>query len=301
MQLLETLCTAVDRRWKSLHWSCGLKACDSRLFMRSIPQHRVGIRMAETWYCSVDCLVRATRTQLAAVVAERSIEMPHKPRLPIGTILLSKKWLTRGELDTASVKSLRTGVDLEATFLQMGLVDERQLTCARAVQWGYPVMRTERAIRSLETDLPLGLMSAFAGVPLHYAASTRRLLVGFVYRVEHSLLRAIEQATACKVEPCFVTPTEFQHQMKRLEVVRECTEVLLDLHFTPSEVANKVGCFALEVKAREITFERCREFVWMRISGRRRKVDVLFRYRQSEIAPSRAILAGSTEDVRAFG
>lgn len=301
IQVMESLYSTVDRGWKSLHWVCGLKTCENRLFMRSIPQNRVGIRMGEVWYCSVDCFVKATRNRLMALIAEHSIEMPHQPRVPIGSILLAKSWLTQDELHAASVKSMRGGVELETTLLKMGLIDERQLTSARAMQWGYPVLGAERANVSVESDLPLSLMRAFSAAPLHQSASTQRLVIGFVYRVEHSLLHAIEQATGCRAEPCFITPGELQYQMERLETPQECREVLLDDGLTPAEVANEVGGLAVEVKARETSFSRCREFVWMRLTGQRRRVDVLFRYREPSAVRSCDTFSQSVEEVRAFG
>jgi hypothetical protein len=53
--------------------------------------------------------------------------------------------------------------------------------------------------------------------------------MGFVFRVEHRLLLALEQVTGCKAEPCFITQTEFEEQMARLTMfpiaTRSCTKI----------------------------------------------------------------------------
>ncbi len=172
IQVMESLCSTVDRGWKSLHWVCGLKTCENRLFMRSIPQNRVGIRMGEIWYCSVDCFVKATRNRRWRSLLSTVLRCRTKPRLPIGSILLAKRWLTQDELHAASVKSMRGGVELETTLLKMGLVDERQLTSARAMQWGYPVMRAERAMSPLNRISAWPDERVFCG-PASQSASTR--------------------------------------------------------------------------------------------------------------------------------
>ncbi|MGA7156982.1 MAG: hypothetical protein WBY53_09060 [Acidobacteriaceae bacterium] len=301
MRLVESLFGGVDRGWKSLHWTCGLKSCNQRLFMRSIPQDRVGIRMGQTWYCTVDCLVKATRHRLSALAAEHSIEMPHQPRISIGSVLLGKGWITQDQLRCASSKSTRAGEDLETTLVRLGMVDESQVTSARATQWGYPVMGKERSPAPVETDLPVCLMRRFSAIPLHYSISTKRVLIGFVYRVEHGLLHAIEHATGCRAESCFITPSEYQRRIEQLRTVSECRDELVDDTRTVAAIANRVGDLALEVKARETSFSRCGEFVWMRLSGQRRAVNVLFRYRQTAVVPERDILPDSVEEVFAFG
>ncbi len=298
---LESIISNVDRGWKNLHWSCGLRTCQNKRFMRSVPQSRVGIRMGETWYCSIDCFVKATRDRLSELTGGRSIDMPHTPRVPIGSVLLSKGYLTEEELRGALAQSRMSGEELEVELMRWGLVDEWQLASARATQWGYPVLGRDRISQSVDADVPLTLMRTFSAVPLHYSTSAKRLLVGFVYRVEHSLLHSLEQVTGCRAEPCFITPTELHYQMERLEAAQACREVVLEESMTPAEMANAVGGFALEVTARDVSLSRCKEYVWMRLSGKRRMVDVLFRGRSPSIARKCDTFLASGAGIRAAG
>jgi hypothetical protein len=257
--------------------------------------------MGETWYCSIDCFVKATRNRFSAFTGGRSIEMPHIPRVSIGNVMLSKGYLTEEELRVALNQCRVSGEELETALIRLGLVDEWQLASARAIQWGYPVLGRDRISRSVDADLPLTLMRTFSAVPLHYSATAKRLLVGFVYRVEHSLLHSLEQVTGCRAEPCFITPTELHYQMERLEAAQQCREVVLEESLTPAEMANAVGGLALEVTAREVSLSRCQDYVWMRLSGKRRMIDVLFRGTSPSIARKRDTFLASGEGIRALG
>jgi hypothetical protein len=46
-------------------------------------------------------------------------------------------------------------------------------------------------------------------------------------------------------------------------------------------MANVLGGLAVDAGAREVTFVNCRDYIWTRITGKRRTVDVLFRARRS--------------------
>jgi hypothetical protein len=135
--------------------------------------------------------------------------------------------------------------------------------------------------QAVEADIPATLLRAASAVPLHYSIATGRLLLGFVYRVEHTLLHAIEQVIGCRAEPCFITPTEFEAQMAHLTQTPDCEEKIFDEPGTPAQMANTLGGLAVEVAAREVCFVNCRDYIWVRISGKRRRVDVLFQARRA--------------------
>jgi hypothetical protein len=101
--------------------------------------------------------------------------------------------------------------------------------------------------------------------------------MGFVYRVEHRLLLALEQVTGCRAEPCFITETEFEGQMANLTVVPGSDEVVHEEQQTPKQMANTVALLAIEAAARKVSFVECRDYFWTRLFGSRRTVDVLFR------------------------
>jgi hypothetical protein len=213
--------------------------------------------------------------------------MPHNPRLSIGLVMLSKGYLTDDQLRYAMTQSRMHGEDLETALIRLGLAGERQLTAARAAQWGYPILGPDRVGQPVEVDLPTVLLNACSAAPLHYSPAAKRFLLGFVYRVEYSLLQALEQVTDCRAEPCFVTPTDFSEQMVRVNAAPDYEEVVVDEIQTPAQMAKTVGGLAVEVAAREARFAQCRNYVWTRISGKRRTVDVLFRVKAAPESTTR--------------
>ncbi len=257
--------------------------------------------MGTTWYCSIDCFVKAARKRIFALVDGRSITMPHTPRVSIGSVMLSKGYLTAEQLRDARCQSLQNGEEIEETLVRLGLVDEWHLASARASQWGHPVLGRDRISQLVDADLPLTLMKAFSAVPLHYCKSSKRMVIGFVYRVEHSLLHSLEQVTGCQVEPCFITPTELHYQMERLEAARESKEVILDASMTAAELANVVGGLALEMRARDVSVSRCQDFVWIRLAGKQRMIDVLFQGKRPSAVRKCDTFLGSVEGIRVAG
>jgi hypothetical protein len=274
---IESFRTAVDRGWKNMHSVCALRTCRNTMLIRSVPQRRVGVQVGQLWYCSVDCFVSAALGRLAELSDERVVEMPHRPRLPIGLVMLSKDYLTGEQLRYALAQSQLRGEELEIALLRLGLASERQLASARAVQWRCPLVKQDGVGQVVEADIPATLLRASCAVPLHYSLAAKRLLLGFVYRVEHTLMHALEQMTGCKAEPCFITATEFEIQMTRVAGVPDYQEMVFEQLMTPMQMANTLGGLAVEISAREAGFVNCRDYIWTRLSGKRRCVDVLFR------------------------
>ncbi|MGA3048001.1 MAG: hypothetical protein ABSD67_15325 [Terracidiphilus sp.] len=275
---LKRIQTAVEGSWKNMHAVCGHRNCRNTMLMRSVPQSRVGIRIGERWYCSVDCFSEAAYIRISALRENQVIEMPHNPRLSIGLAMLSKGYLTDDQLRFAVTESQLHGEELDIALVRLGLATERQLAAARAAQWGCPVLVQDGVSQPIEADIPPTLLRTCFAAPLRYSQNGKKLLMGFVYRVEHRLLLALEQVTGCRAEPCFITQTEYDEQMERLTLVPDChDEVVYEEIQSSRQMANTLAGLAIEVAAREASFVQCRDYLWTRLIGRRRTVDVLFR------------------------
>ncbi|MGB7137097.1 MAG: hypothetical protein WBD46_17545 [Acidobacteriaceae bacterium] len=276
---LKSLVPAVDFGWNRTRAGCGLRTCHNKLLVRSVPQSRAGIHVGTEWYCSADCFAAAMQAPLTALIRSRLAEMPRNPRLSVGLALLSKGVLTEDQLREAAARSQWRGQDLEATLLQLGFATEKQLAGARSAQWGYPVLTQEGPGPTVRAELPLAFLRAFEAVPVHYAPAAKRLVLGFVRRVEPSVLQAIEQITGCRVESCFVTPAEFEERVERCFAAEGYEEALLDQAATPAHMARSLGGFAVETSARQVAYVACKSWIWVRLEGKRKIVDVLFALR----------------------
>jgi hypothetical protein len=279
--LLKSLVPQLDFGWNRVRAHCGHGACHNKLLMRSVPQNRGGIRVGSQWYCGPDCFSAAMRAPLAALMSNRLTEMPRNPRISLGLAMLSRGFLTEDQLRHATSQSQRRGRDLEHTLLQMDLATEKQLAAARSVQWGYPVLAQEGPCPMVRADLPLTFLRSFQAAPLHYLPG-KRLVLGFVQRVDPSVLQAIEQITGCRAEPCFLSPTEFEDQAERNVTAEDYEEAVIEQPGTPAHMAKTLGGVALEIGAREAIHVACKSWIWVRLGGKRKTVDVLFALRGAQ-------------------
>lgn len=288
---LESLLPTVHRGWKDMYAPCGLRTCRNTLFMRSV-QSRVGISVGEQWYCGPDCFAVAAGMRIASLAGSNLLEMPHSPRLSIGLVMLSKGYLTDAQLRFAVSQSQLHGEELESALLRLGLANERQLTAARAAQWGYPVLGQDHIGKAVDADIPATLLRSCSAVPLHRSTAAKRLLLGFVHRVDHSLLNSVEQVTGFRGEPCFITPTDFTEQMERLTATPRFEQVTFEDPQTPVQMGKTIGGLAVEVGVREARFAHCQDYVWTRLAGKRQTIDVLFRIKGSRSAENPVISEG---------
>lgn len=284
---------AVDRGLKNMRTECDLPACHNTQLMRSIPGGKQGIRVADRWYCCVDCFALAARESLAVLLLRRPMEISRDPRLSLGLAMHARGYLTDKQLRSATAESQRCDEDFALTVKRLRLATEQQIASARAMQWGYPVLgQPDYVGQSLRTDIPRSILEASMAAPLHYSTTAKRILMGFVYRVEHSALAAIEQMTGCRVEPCFMTETDFKIQMESIAAAPDYREILMSDPGQPEKMARALGRTAVEIGAREAQFGRFKNLVWARLTGKRGKVDVLFRLNRvlAELRPEKSEL-----------
>ena len=271
----------IEHSLKKMSARCDLGGCRSRHLMRGIPGARQGIQVGSCWYCGVDCFVEASCTSIAKLFSRRVAEIPRTPRLSLGLALLSKRYVTPEQLRAATEQSQWRNESLDATLVRLRLATEKQLTLARSAQWGYPVLAQERIGHMVQADIPRTILDACSAVPFHYSLAAKRILLGFVYRVDLSLLESIEQVTGCRAEPCFVTPADLKEQAERLTRTPEYTEILIDDPGAPERMAHTVGRMAAETAALEARFALCRNHIWARLNGKRGIIDVIFQMANS--------------------
>jgi hypothetical protein len=270
---IESIVPPIFQGWKSMYTECGHPECRNSLLMRGF-QSRVGVAAGKSWYCGVDCFARAMSVQMIAL-SMGTRDAQHIPRVPLELILLSKGYLTDRQLKSASLQSEVSEDSMETILLRLGMASERQIAVARSAQWGYPVLTLDRHGDPVRSDLPRSLLRSYCAVPIHQLDSARRVLVGFVYRVEHSFLSAIEEVTNLRAEPCFITAAECELQINRLPSTPDCEEVMLDADVCLEHLVKIIGGFAVDFTARDARIARCRDHVWLRLLGKRRRIDLL--------------------------
>lgn len=274
---LKSLWPSIDRSWKSMRATCDNPVCHNTHLMRTIPGGRTGIQAGDRWYCSVDCFARGSGPLLSELAQSRFAENQREPRMSLGLILVSKGLLSADQLRFAQSSAEMNHDSLESTLLRHQLVNERQLAAARAAQWGYPLLK-DRVGSPVELNIPIVLLREFSAVPFEVSTKARRILIGFVFRVEHSLLESIEKTTGFQVVPCFTTATQYAQQLGYLTTGRNYDDVLIPEPGSVERMARTLGQCALDVGATEAIFSHCKNFVWSRITGSKGIFDVLFRF-----------------------
>jgi hypothetical protein len=273
---LKSFLPARDLGWNRVRAACAQPECHNKLLTKYVPGSRSGIFAGDKWFCSPDCFAAGSRDILALFASGCVVEMPRTPRLSIGLALLSRGYLTEDQYRSALNLSRLRGDSLEATLMKCGYAGEKQLAAGRAAQWGYPALAQELSGQMIEADIPASLLRAHRAAPIHYAPKSKRLVLGFVDRVEHGLLQSIEQITGCRAEPCFITPAEFEEQIGRLTAMPGYEEVVVDNPGTAGYMGRTLGGWAVEMGAREASFTRCNSSAWVRIAGKRGIVDLIF-------------------------
>lgn len=271
-------------------WAAGFKVVTSRcetchrsFTLRHLSAQKAGIRMNDSWYCSSPCFTSAAMEVFSLLLTSRLEQSSHLSRMPLGLILISRGWLTSVQLRKALEELRKSGGDIGEVLVRNGSVSEKQVTAARAVQWGCPVYAAPQHLVPTKIQIPFTLVEANSAVPLHYVPAKKLLLVGFVRGIEYGLLYAIERMTGCKAQPCFVTASDFQCQRHQREHLKEqCgdaspNELKLEGVKTAEEMARVLCSYGVELEANEAIIGRCKDYIWARLKCGPKDVDILFK------------------------
>lgn len=272
---------ALERGVKSMRTQCDLHTCHNTQLMRVIPGGRPGIQVGQQWYCSIDCFVQAAHLPLTELSNWPRVEMERNPRLSLGLVLLSRGYITADQLRNAALQSHLYSESLESTLLRLQLTTHRQLAAARSIQWGLPMASPESTGRMVEADFPRSILDSCGAVPVHYSATAKRVLLGFVERIDYSLLRSIEQLAGFRADACFMTPAEFSDQAERLTQPVDYEEIVVTEPGPLDKMARTLGRAAVNLGARDASFTQCRGHIWVRLTGKRGRTDVVFQMRKA--------------------
>jgi hypothetical protein len=239
--------------------------------------------MHGSWYCSAHCFRAAAEKEVARLLKPGADQPARVARMPLGLDLINHGLLTIEQLKKATDEQKETGGEIGELLVRQGSVSEKQVTAVRAKGWGCAVFAVPKRAVPIEINLPSTLMQIHSMIPLHYLPGTNLLFAGFVYSIDYGLLYAIEQVTGCKTKPCFVTPSDFQIQMQQREkgegqaVDTSNRELKFERVQTPAEIAGILCSSGLEMEADEAVIERCKAYLWVRLTTGPKAVDILFR------------------------
>jgi hypothetical protein len=238
---------------------------------------KVGVQMEDLWYCSYGCLRHAAESRFAHLLAGAAPGASRTERMPLALTLLSRGLLSTGQYKTAVEAQRESGEEIGGVITRLNFLSPKQITAVRAAQWGCPVFTRATAMSGPGVHIPASLMRSASMVPLHYVASTRKLLVGFAYGVEYGPLYAVEQVLDCTAQACFITPEEFHETIGRLTGLENPDELKFEERLRPAEMTRILCDYGALLDADAVVIRRCREFLWARLSNREKQTDLLFR------------------------
>lgn len=263
-------------KWKD--WpECANSACTSKSFMQAISKRHTGIRLFEQWFCGPDCFESGARQKIAELVALRNTqERPPAMRMPLGLLLFSRGVLTEDQIKVALDQQRQTGANFGEVVQELGFATQQHVTAAVAAQWACPVFSLGDRPLPAEVHIPTCLLQLYGMLPVHFSEVGKRLMLGFVRRVQHHILYTIEQITSCSVKPCFISADEYRKHMQPLAQVTAENELVFDRDNSIPEIAKLVRNYVNQTGAEHARFGMCRDHLWVRILGRH-EMDLLFR------------------------
>lgn len=263
-------------RWENWSKKCAHVGCRTSS-LKAIFNGR-GIELDREWYCSADCLESAlTQSFTNLTNSSRPVESKRPARFPLGLMLFSQGSMNEEQFKLALENHRVSGERIGDVALQLGFVNEEQVAEALAAQWGYPVFSMRNAPLELPLIVPVRLMELHQMLPVQFIEDSGKLHIGFATRIEHSVLQGVEKIMGCVAAPCFVTISEFRVRMQHFPWRSGTGEFVFDYLSSPSEMAEAVKDHLVRTGATGLRFARCREYLWVRLSGLPQSIDLLFR------------------------
>jgi len=261
------------------HWlpPCSNAACKQKPLARAMAKRNTGISVADKWICGPDCFEEIAREKLSAIMSSRHAqEQPPKLRMPLGLVMVSRGDLTSEQLRVVLDEQQKSGTNIGDVAQQLGFATQEQVTAAVAAQWSCGVFPLRDRLLAPSVHVPRRLLEVYGMLPVHYVETGRRLMVGFVTRVQYHILHTIEHITSCVATPCFITAREYDQHLHSATFGERENEIVFDRVNGTVEMAKLARNYVNQIAAHKARFGICRDYLWMRIWGSQNEMDLLF-------------------------
>jgi hypothetical protein len=263
-------------KWKNAP-GCANPACQGNALKHAVSKKHFGVWLADEWFCGPECFESSARKKIVELLTSRhGQEKPPALRMPLGLLLVSREILTHEQLKVALEQQRASGANLGETVQELGFATEQQVTSAVAAQWACPVFTLGDRPLPSEVRIPRRVLEQYGMLPVHYSQVGKRLMVGFVSRVQHHILYTIEHITACCASPCLITASDYRRGMHSCNLTATENEIVFDRPSGTVEIAGLVRNYVNQIGAERARFGMCRDYLWVRVVGRQ-EIDLLFR------------------------
>jgi len=263
-------------RWENWSKKCAYVGCRTSS-LKAIFNGK-GIQIAEDWFCGAECLEFALTQRFANLThSARPAETKRAARFPLGLMLFSRGSMNEEQFKAALENHRVSGERIGDVALHMGFVNEEQVADALSAQWGYPVFSMKNVPMELPVMVPLRLVELHQMLPIQFIEDSGKLLIGFATRIEHAVLQGVERMLGHISAPCFITISEFKARAQNFPERSGAAEFVYDAIATPAQIAESVKDRVVQSGAAELRYARCREYLWVRLTGLPQPLDLLFR------------------------
>jgi Type II secretion system (T2SS), protein E, N-terminal domain len=271
----------IPAKWRNWLPKCANPNCARKSLLQTFAHRHHGMNVDGHWYCGPDCFEHAIKGKIGELMTSQG--KPAKARssrVPIGLLLLQRGVLTADQLRVALERHRLSEMNFGDVVQELGFATPEQVTAAVAAQWSCPVFPLGDRRLELGVRIPRQFLELYGMLPVHYGELERRLLIGFVSGVQHQVLYTIGHMTSCVVAPCFITAREYELHLHSPSTpfVRD-DELLFDKIVDSAEMAHITRSYVVQLAADRVRLGKCRDYIWTRIAGRKREMDLLFRVR----------------------
>ncbi len=268
-------------KWRRLLPNCANANCKTKSLLKTLRHRQRGLDVDGHWYCGPECFEQSVKGKIEQIMTFQGKPVRMRTsRVPLGLLLLQRGVLTSEQLKTALQEHRSTDLNFGDAVQQLGFATHDQVTAAVAAQWACPVFPLGDRRLEVHVRVPRTFLELYRMLPVHYTESERRLLIGFVSGVQHQVLYTIGHMTSCTVAPCFITAREYElHLHSPSTPFLRDDELVFDQIIESSEMARIAVNYVVQLGADCVRLGRCRDYLWTRIWGRKREMDLLFRMR----------------------
>jgi hypothetical protein len=270
-------------KWSKLVPKCANGTCKMKTLLQAFSQRHRGLNVDGHWYCGPACFEQAVKGKIAEMMTfQGKPAKARTSRVPLGLLLLQRGVLTAEQLRVALEQHRSSEVNFGDAVQQLGFATQEQVTAAVAAQWSCPVFPLGDRQLEIQVRVPRRFLELYGLLPVHYSESERRLLIGFVSGVQHQVLYTIGHMTGSTVAPCFITAREYEmHLHSPSTPVLRDDELVFEQIVDTTEMARITTNYVVQLAADRVLLGKCRDYLWTRIFGRKREMDLLFRLRTS--------------------
>jgi hypothetical protein len=254
-----------------------------------------GIEFEQEWYCSGECFTAGLLRRVEALCRPLFDQRVSRPRFPLGLILLEQGIVSTEQLQAGLACQRRAGEGRIGEWLvRHGVATASDIMAALAVQQNCPVFAPASPPNfPAAMQFPAMLMRNYGGVPVYFSAVGKTLYLGFVDPLNRRLLRAAGQLMRCRIEPCMVSEDLHRSAAARWEAGLRGEAILIEQRQSTREMVRAIAGYAEQALASSCAMVRCEDYLWTRLYGDLRSLDLLFRLRPNPaLAPESDQLSG---------